>query len=109
MSASPQVDSSALATDFEALGAAALRVAANLRAGLADLGGPGPDRVVGTHGDTASEALLDTRELAGLLGIGVRTLRRWRHEGRAPKPLRGEGPLRWRRADVERWIQERQS
>lgn len=114
---SAQVDRAALAGHLEALAQAAQLVAQDLRSGLADLG----DGMAcvgraggGASGDPpvnscSSSALLDARELSAQLGINLRTLRRWRHEGRAPKPLRGKGPLRWRRTDVERWLQERAS
>jgi len=64
---------------------------------------------VTTSTKSVHEALLDTRELADVFGIGIRTLRRWRHQGRVPRPLRGRGPLRWSRTDVDRWIKEHAS
>ena len=97
-----QVDPAALAIHLEALAHAALLAVQDLRLGLGDLGQSSPDVVM----PNGSE-LLTAAQVAGLLGVGVRTLRRMRHAGRAPKPVRGSGPLRWRRADVEQWLQER--
>jgi predicted DNA-binding transcriptional regulator AlpA len=91
------------------LAQAAARVAEDLRSGLADPSGGEPDANVPTQPTAVPEALLDAKQVARLFGIGVRTLRRWRHEGRAPRPLKGDGPLRWRRADVDRWLKERAS
>ena len=96
------------------LAQAAARVAEDLRSGLAisgdaeacSGGGTSGERSVIPHGDSA---LVDSKQLAEILGVGVRTLRRWRHEGRAPRPLKGDGPLRWRRTDVDRWLQGRTS
>src|SRR5262245_19983151 len=97
-----QVDRAVLASHLEALAHAALLAVQDLRVGLADLRPSRPHVVV----PNGSELLTATR-VAELLGIDVRTLRRMRHEGRAPKPVRGKGPLRWRRSDVEHWLQER--
>ena len=49
---------------------------------------------------------LRAREVAALFGVGVRTLRRWRHEKRIPAPLKLKGPLRWRRTEVEAWLED---
>jgi predicted DNA-binding transcriptional regulator AlpA len=99
------LDAAALATDLQVLGEVALRIAANLRGGLADLSVSGPHATVKSP-PTASD-LLEADELAALLKIDIRTLRRWRREDKVPKPLRGKGPLRWSRTAVEQWLQER--
>jgi len=101
---SAQIDPAALAVDLEVLGQTALRIASNLRDGLAELGVLVPHRVMDSNAPPVAETLTAT-QLAELLGVNLRTLRRMRHEDRAPKPIRGEGALRWRRADVERWMQ----
>jgi predicted DNA-binding transcriptional regulator AlpA len=54
-----------------------------------------------------SAALLSEREVAALLGVSVRTLRRWRLElNYGPPAVRiGRFP-KYRRGDVEQWIEE---
>lgn len=53
-----------------------------------------------------NQALMTAAEVADALRLDVRTLRRKRHDGTAPKPLRGKGPLRWSRSTVQSWIAE---
>jgi len=100
-----QLDVAALAIQLDALAQAAQLVAQHLRSGLAEIGDGEP------HGNgkpmAPSGDLLDANELAALMKIEIRTLRRWRQEGRAPKPLKGKGPLRWSRTSVETWLDER--
>lgn len=52
-------------------------------------------------------AFIDAAELARQLGVNVRTLRRMRHEGAIPEPVRVGRLVRWRRAEVERFLQGR--
>lgn len=59
------------------------------------------------HGETMTATLLDANDLAKILGADVRTVRRWVREGEAPPPIRIGGTLRWRKADVERWLEEK--
>lgn len=54
---------------------------------------------------TMTSTLLDAAELAAIVGADVRTVRRWVREGEVPTPFRIGGTLRWRRADVERWLE----
>jgi len=53
--------------------------------------------------------LLTLSEAARLCGVGARSLWRWSHSGRAPKPLKitpgRRGCVRYRRADLLEWIQ----
>jgi predicted DNA-binding transcriptional regulator AlpA len=102
-----QVDSGALAGDLRLLADIAVRLARHLEDGLAYLGGAEPHATVSPP-STASD-LLEADELAALLKIDIRTLRRWRREDKVPKPLRGKGPLRWSRTAVETWLRERAS
>lgn len=51
--------------------------------------------------------LMDAAEVAAELGVNVRTLRRMRHEGQAPEPIKIGNALRWRRADVDRFLRAR--
>lgn len=48
--------------------------------------------------------LIDAAEFARMLGVDVRTLRTWRHEGAVPKPVQIGTVLRWKRKDVERFL-----
>jgi excisionase family DNA binding protein len=51
-------------------------------------------------------ALMTQQDLAAYLGCNVRTLRRWGHEGRIPHPISIGRVQRWRRADVDRWLED---
>jgi excisionase family DNA binding protein len=54
---------------------------------------------------TIDPELLTTTEAAKLCGIGSRTLWRWSHSGRAPRPVKLSGRcVRYKRADVLKWI-----
>jgi hypothetical protein len=102
-----QVDQATLAAHLDDLARIAQIVAEDLRNSLAYLREAGP---AGSGGEAAvNHDLMTAEELAGALRIDIRTLRRRRHQGRIPKPLRGKGPLRWSRAAVARWMQEAQS
>ena len=63
----------------------------------------------GTHNDVLSTSkknvLLNVEDLSSLLGISVRTI--WRREstGDVPKPVRIGGLVRWRRSDIDAWIE----
>lgn len=49
-------------------------------------------------------SLLTAADVAALLQINVRTLRRMRHERSFPRPTRVGRALRWKRSLVERWL-----
>ncbi|MCC7172068.1 MAG: MerR family transcriptional regulator, partial [Planctomycetes bacterium] len=50
--------------------------------------------------DVESDELIGPKAAAEVLGCDVRTLRRWKHEGRLPPPLLlGRSP-KWRRAEI---------
>lgn len=101
-----QVDVGTLAEHLDALAKAARAVAEDLRNGLAVIA---PSRPDGARGEPAvNQGLMTASEVADALRIDIRTLRRKRSEGKAPKPLRGKGPLRWSRSVVESWIEEHQ-
>lgn len=59
------------------------------------------------RGNAPPPAFVDAAELARHLGVNVRTLRRMRHEGAIPGPVRVGRLVRWRRADVDRFLQGR--
>ena len=98
------VDLTDLASDLRLLSEVAGRLARHLENGVADLANVSPARTVTNGSD--DDKLIGASGLAELLCVDVRTLRRMRHENRAPKPLTRD-PLRWRRSDVDRWIEER--
>ncbi len=50
------------------------------------------------------EELLSPRELADYLGVPPRTIDDWRYRGLGPPSLRVGKHVRYRSADVERWL-----
>jgi excisionase family DNA binding protein len=51
--------------------------------------------------------LLSTRELAAFLGVSVPTILNWKRKGIGPpRCLMGDRLVRYRREDVERWLEE---
>lgn len=48
-------------------------------------------------------------DLAGLLRVGEKTIRRWRLERYLPEPLVLRGVIRWRRSDVDAWLQAQEA
>ncbi len=50
--------------------------------------------------------LIDVREVARLLGCSARHARRMADRGAMPLPLRLSRLVRWRRRDIERWIEQ---
>jgi excisionase family DNA binding protein len=51
-----------------------------------------------------AESLLTPQELANFLGIPVKTIYQWRTLSRGPRGIRVGKHLRYRRADVETWL-----
>jgi len=51
--------------------------------------------------------LLSPQDLAGYLDVPVATVYAWRHRRQGPPGFRVGRHLRFRRSDVERWIDER--
>jgi len=74
-----------------------------VRTGVARARGSGPD----TNREGAG--LLTTAEVAGLLHCHERTLRRWCKAGVVPAPVRVGSVVRWRRAEIEKWMSERKA
>ena len=60
------------------------------------------DNVLSTKNEPV---LLTVEELSSLLGISIRTI--WRREstGDIPVPVRIGGLVRWRRAEIDNWIE----
>lgn len=53
------------------------------------------------------DEFLTERELADLLKVTVGTVRRWRREATGPPVLWAGGRPRYRRADVDAWLERR--
>jgi excisionase family DNA binding protein len=51
-----------------------------------------------------AETMMTPEDLANFLGVPVATLYRWRHQGDGPRAYKVGRHLRWRRADVEQWL-----
>ena len=56
-------------------------------------------------GDHDHASLLTERQVAALLNCTVSALRRWRLEGRGPRWCKIERLVRYRRSDIERWVE----
>ena len=54
------------------------------------------------------DRLVTTREVADYLGIPVQTIYRWASRGDGPTRLRVGRYVRYRKADVERWLSARE-
>ena len=55
----------------------------------------------------ADDVLLTEVEVADLLRVSQRTVRRWRNEGTGPPALRVGRRIRYRRSAVEAWLDRR--
>ncbi|HET6809821.1 MAG TPA: helix-turn-helix domain-containing protein [Acidimicrobiales bacterium] len=53
------------------------------------------------------EKLLTPEEVAKLLGVPIGTVYRWNYRGNGPARLRIGKHVRYRPADVARWLEER--
>jgi excisionase family DNA binding protein len=51
------------------------------------------------------EKLLSPTELADYFGIPIATIYQWRHRGVGPRGMRVGKHLRYRRSDVEQWLE----
>lgn len=56
--------------------------------------------------DTA-DRLLSGRDLSDMIGVPERTLDQWRYIGKGPAWLKIGRHVRYRRADVEQWLDTR--
>ncbi len=50
------------------------------------------------------ESLLSSEEVAKYLGVPLATLRRWRYRSTGPRGIRVGKHVRYRRDDVESWL-----
>jgi prophage regulatory protein len=55
--------------------------------------------------DQAAPVLLDVGAVARLLRISTRTVYRLSDRGAMPAPVRLGAAVRWRRADLDRWLE----
>ena len=54
---------------------------------------------------SVGERLWTPQEVAGYLGVPVRTLYAWRSRGAGPQGLRVGKHLRYRKADLDAWLE----
>lgn len=52
-----------------------------------------------------TKLLWTTKEVAGLLGSGERSVWRWSRSGAMPAPVKINGAVRFRRSEVEDWVE----
>jgi excisionase family DNA binding protein len=53
------------------------------------------------------EPLIDVQQLADYLDVPVKTLYAWRYRREGPPAFRVGRHLRYRRTDIQQWIQQR--
>ena len=63
----------------------------------------------GTEQDTEMAELLNSEEVARILGVKPDTLRQWRHKNRGPAYTRIERFIRYSRADLNAYIERNRS
>ncbi|MFG0320064.1 MAG: helix-turn-helix transcriptional regulator [Planctomycetota bacterium JB042] len=56
--------------------------------------------------DATPRLLLSVNEVADLLGCSIRHVHRLVAERKAPSPIRLGASARWRRSDLEQWVEE---
>lgn len=61
-------------------------------------------RASSLHVPVDEHEFLTIAEVVEMLSVGTRTLRRLRAQRGFPRPVKGPGKLRWRRADLVRWM-----
>lgn len=54
----------------------------------------------------AADRLLTSQEVADYLGVPVQTLYGWRMKGTGPRGIKIGKHVRYRRADVETWLEQ---
>jgi excisionase family DNA binding protein len=56
----------------------------------------------------SEDKLLKASEVARWLGVSRSTVHRWAEAGNLPKPYEiGESAVRWRKSEIETWLEER--
>jgi excisionase family DNA binding protein len=61
----------------------------------------------GSHAVAVSAGLISSKEAARLLGIHFNTLCKWRIRGVGPRFVKAGTAIRYRRSDIETWLQNR--
>lgn len=56
------------------------------------------------------ESLMRRVEIEGQIGVSRATIYNWIRDGHFPKPIRiGPRAVRWRKSDIEKWIEGREA
>ncbi len=58
------------------------------------------------YAPSVSDQLLTTSQVAAYLQVPVATLHQWRYRGEGPKAAKVGRHLRWRKADVDAWLEQ---
>ncbi len=59
-----------------------------------------------TYAPSVSDQLLTTSQVATYLQVPIATLHQWRYRGEGPKAAKVGRHLRWRKADVDAWLEQ---
>lgn len=59
-----------------------------------------------SRGMNKLDPLLTAQELANFLGVPLSTLYAWRYRGEGPRGFRAGRHLRYRKSDVDKWIND---
>lgn len=57
--------------------------------------------------ESSPQQMIDVREVATILNVSTRTVRRLASNGTLPQPIRFGRNVRWRLADIDMWIANR--
>lgn len=58
---------------------------------------------------TNNDRLMSVEDVADFLGVPVQSVRKWRYLGTGPIGLKVGRHVRYRRADVEKWLDQQAS
>lgn len=58
------------------------------------------------RGVQSTEQLMSAEEVGGYLQVPIATLYQWKHKGTGPRAIRVGRWLRYRRRDVDAWLDE---
>lgn len=96
----------AIGTHFSALAGAFQELAGSAAITLDDPRdlSPGVRVETTTEKATAQRRFLTVADVAALLAVDAKTVRRWRDEGRTPPAVSVGGVVRWRPEVVEEWL-----
>ena len=57
--------------------------------------------------ESSPQRMIDVREVATILSVSTRTVRRLASNGTLPQPIRFGRNVRWRLTDIDMWIANR--